>query len=103
MAQADARNRDNLNLRAIDDVSGKYLNVIGIWPYDSGAQGLCVASNDGRLQQCFPARRNLGMTAPGIPTSNRGFLGPRTLLASIDDIENYWVWATGYRNNACHS
>lgn len=90
-------NRDNLNLSAIDSISGKPLNVIGIWPYDSSEQGLCVAADNDRLQQRFPERSNIGIHAPGNPTNNRGFLGPRTLLTSIDDVDDYFAWTTGIK------
>ena len=93
-------NRNNLNLTALDSISGKPLNVIAIWPYDSGKQGLCVAADNDRLQQCFPNRNNLDTKAPGEPTSHRGFLGPRTLLGSIEDVKKYWVWVTGFSRNA---
>lgn len=92
-------NRENLNLKAIDSITGKPLNVIGIWPYHSGRQGLCVAAHNDRLQQCFPQRRNIVVQAPGNPTNNRGFLGPCTLLESIDDVDDYFAWVTGIEKN----
>jgi len=93
-------NRNNINLSAVDTESGKTIRVMGIWPADSNAQGLCVAADSERLDRCFPFRDNPGDQAPGTPTIDRGFLGSRSLLARTKDVNRYLAWATGPLVNA---
>ena len=88
-------NRDNLNLRALDPHSRKYMNVISVWPLDSGHNGLCVAEDVERLQLCFPEQKENQTEAPGKPAPCRGYMGQRRFLVSNEEIISYWVWAIG--------
>ena len=88
-------NRDNLNLRASNPQSGTYMNVISVWPGDSGSNGLCVAEDVERLRLCFPNQKSNQTALPGIPAPHRGYMGQRRFLASDSEIASYWVWAIG--------
>jgi len=87
-------NRESLNIVAFSKSEKIKINFMSIWPSDSGTYGLCIATDESLLQQCFP-ERNINIKKPGVPAKNRGFLGPRVFLKNIDEIKTYWEWATG--------
>jgi hypothetical protein len=84
-------NRESLNLQALDSTTGKRVNIISIWPSDSGNKGLCIASNRLRIQSCFPVSDESN-PCPGKPAESRGYLGERRYLSSERDITEYWSW-----------
>ena len=91
-------NRENINLQALQVQTAKYINVISVWPGDSGQHGLCVAVDSSRLQLCFPDRPVENTEPPGMPAPYRGHLGKRTYLLTHEDVGRYWVWAVGQRH-----
>lgn len=87
-------NRNNLNLQAKHPTTSRHVNVISVWPGDSGGKGLCVAANEERLSSCF---HRCGATAPA-PWEQAppcGYMGARWYLPSDSTVKEFWAWAVG--------
>jgi len=87
-------NRDSLNLQAETPNTSSRLNVISVWPTDSGEGGLCVAADRERLARCFPGFETAA-AAPCLQAPSRGYTGDRWYLRSDNEVATFWAWAAG--------